>query len=150
MDSEASKQVERFHKAFFEFRRGFEAEILHKMNAQITGPQMFMLLFISQRDTCKLTHLAEKMEVKPSAVTVMIDRLEKMGYVTRTHDTVDRRSVLVTATDAGKAVLEKATAERNRILGTYLSRLEPEEVELISHFFEKMTQTEKTGGTPRE
>jgi DNA-binding MarR family transcriptional regulator len=108
------------------------------MGAQITPPQMFMLNYINKEKLCRLTQLADKMEVKPSAVTVMIDRLEKSGYVTRVHDTVDRRSILVKITPAGMDILARATAVRNRIIGHYLSRLETEEIEEVTALLEKM------------
>lgn len=90
-----------------------------------------------------LTQLAEKMEVKPSAITVMIDRLEKAGYVKRTHGTVDRRSVLVEVTSLGNETLEKAILERNEILKTYLLRLKPEEILTFTELLEKVAGLEK-------
>ncbi|QJD84904.1 MarR family winged helix-turn-helix transcriptional regulator [Cohnella herbarum] len=130
--------TQRFHQALQAFKRSSESDILNKMQAQITPPQIFMLYYINKLGGCKLTQLAEKMEVKPSAVTVMIDRLEKSGYVTRSHDTVDRRAILVEATPAGKEVLEKAIQERNEIIGHYLSRLEQEEARILTELLEKM------------
>jgi DNA-binding MarR family transcriptional regulator len=130
--------LHRFQVALESLKRGVNSDLLQKMDSQVTGPQIYMLYYINQQETCKLTQLAEKMEVKPSAITVMIDRLEKHGFVKRTHDTVDRRSVLVQVTPAGKEVLEKAMRQRNEILGTYLSRLEPTERLLIAELLEKM------------
>jgi len=135
--------VERFHDALQALRRAVEAELLQEIQDQITGPQMFMLYYIDQLGPCKLTELAEKLEVKPSAVTVMIDRLEKAGFVERTHDTVDRRAVRVEATPIGREVLEKAVAKRNEIIGAYLSRLGPGEAWQVTALLEKMVQPKR-------
>lgn len=140
------EKVQRFQTAYQAFKRGLESDIYNKMKARITAPQMFMLYYVDKLGACKLTQIAEKMEVKPSAVTVMIDRLEKSGYVRRVHDTVDRRAVLVEATDAGKAVLEQAIRERNELIGRYLSKLDPDEVRLLTELLEKMM----TGEPPNQ
>jgi MarR family transcriptional regulator, organic hydroperoxide resistance regulator len=133
--------VERFQHAIQTIRRSLESQVLQRMKSDITAPQMFVLYFIHQKMKCKLTQIAEKMEVKPSAVTVMIDRLENAGYVRRVSDPADRRSTLVELTPEGQQVLDKAVSQRNEILSTFLSKLEPEEQELVTGLLEKMTQT---------
>ncbi|GAB2696482.1 MarR family winged helix-turn-helix transcriptional regulator [Paenibacillus thermoaerophilus] len=131
-------RVERIYVALKQFKRNMESELLQNIDADITGPQMFMLCSISQQEKCRLAQLADRMEVKPSAITVMIDRLEKPGYVKRVPDPSDRRSTLVEITPAGQEVLEKAIRKRNEILRSYLSRLQPEEVELFAELLEKL------------
>lgn len=133
--------VERFSHALQTIRRGLDSQVIQRMNSDVTAPQMFVLYFIHQKEKCKLTHIAEKMDVKPSAVTVMIDRLENAGYVNRSSDPADRRSILVELTPQGKQVLDKAVRQRNEILSTYLAKLEPQEQELITQLLEKMVQS---------
>lgn len=135
--------VNRFQIAIQLLKRNIESDVQNKVESPITRPQTFMLYALNKFGQCKLSQLAEMMEVKPSAITVMIDRLEGAGYVKRTHGTVDRRSVLVEMTPLGKEVLEKAIQERNRILETYLSRLEQEEIRLVTELLEKMVAPEK-------
>ena len=135
--------VQRIQIALHVLKRNINADFLKATNFNITGPQMFMLHLIHKEEKCKLALLAEKMEVKPSAITVMIDRLEKAGYVERTHDEQDRRSVLVRVTDSGKEVLLKAGQERNRILKSYLEQLNENEVHTFARLLEKMVNTKK-------
>jgi len=135
--------VDRIQIAFQQFKRNMESDSSYTAESPITRPQLFMLYVINNNEKCKLAQLAEKMEVKPSAITVMIDRLEKAGYVKRSHDTVDRRSVLVEATPLGKEVLAKAIQERNEILKTYLTRLDREEVQLFTELLEKVVGPER-------
>ena len=67
-----------------------------------------MLAMISKEHTPKQSHLADKLGVKPSAITVMIDRLVQSGHVIRKHHETDRRIVLVENTAEGKAILAQA------------------------------------------
>ena len=45
--------------------------------------------------------LGERLSMSPGAITAMIDRLERRGYVERTPNPEDRRSALVNITKAG-------------------------------------------------
>ncbi len=56
-----------------------------------------------------------RLQVHPTSVTSLIDRLERTGYVTRAPHPTDRRTTLATITDAGRAVAEQATRELNAI-----------------------------------
>src|SRR2546423_2235805 len=47
--------------------------------------------------------LAAKLGLTTGSVTAMLDRLAKLGYLTRTPDPADRRKVLVSATEELKA-----------------------------------------------
>jgi DNA-binding MarR family transcriptional regulator len=78
------------------------------------------------------------MEVKPSAISVMIDRLEKAELVKRSYFLVDRRSVFVEVTEKGKQLLRKEKAIRNSIIESYLSKLDKEEARLLTELLEKM------------
>ncbi|MDQ1914408.1 MarR family transcriptional regulator [Paenibacillus sp. GD4] len=137
-----STLVDRIHTAVQSFRRGIEAGIMQSVGTDITAPQMFMLYFINQKEKCKLTQIAERLGVKPSAVTVMIDRLENAGYVVRGDDPLDRRSILVELTDSGREVLARAVAKRNEIISSYFTKLQPDERELVTRLMEKMVEDE--------
>jgi DNA-binding MarR family transcriptional regulator len=109
-----------------------------KEENQITKPQFFLLYYINQLGSCKLTQLAEKMDVKPSAISVMIDRMEKAGFVTRTYFVVDRRSVLIQVTPLGKQIIAEEIGLRNKIIEGYLSNLNKEEAIILTELLEKM------------
>lgn len=137
--------VQRFQEALQRFNRCLGSEMLHKMKAPITVPQIFMLHFIDEQGESNVTQLAGNLGVKPSAVTVMINRLVKLGYAERSQDTADRRAVRIQATPLGQEVLEQANRDQMEIVGKYLSRLEPHEALAITELLEKMTKHEKGG-----
>lgn len=133
--------VSRFQRSVTQLNRLFASEIVDRLDSQVTGTQMYMLHYIRQSERCRLTELAEKLDVKPSAVTVMIDRLVKSDYVVRTHDTDDRRVILVELTPTGIEILEKAQAMREEIVGAYLDKLDPDEIRIATEVLEKMVLT---------
>jgi DNA-binding MarR family transcriptional regulator len=113
-------------------------EKLDQMGLGLTGPQFFMLHLVSELEPCKSTALAEKMDVKPSAITVMIDRLVQSGFVSRHPDEHDRRVVLVRLTESGRNVLEKLSGMRREMLRQSFANLTQEETDTFVTLFEKM------------
>ena len=61
-----------------------------------------------------MARLGSLLQVHPTSVTSAVDRLVRQGYVRRERSAADRRVVLASLTDAGRAVVEEATAGLNR------------------------------------
>lgn len=130
--------VERIQTSFQLLKRSWDSEVFSKIKMPITKPQLYLLYVIQRHERCRLSKLAEIIEVKPSAITVMIDRLEKAGYVKRAHDPLDRRSILVELTPKGRTILEETMKKRNEVLKEQLLQLKPEEVQLLAELLEKL------------
>ena len=120
--------------------RKIQHEFTERMELPITGPQFFILHLLNRKDRWKVTELAEKMCVKPSAITIMIDRLCHIELVHRERDEKDRRVVFMSLTDHGKKILKEAEEKRNEILLHHLSQLEPGELETFVTISEKLAR----------
>ena len=59
----------------------------------------------------KVSELSKQLKITSAAVTHVIQSLEHDGYITRTMDASDRRSILVTATDDGHRFVEAREKE---------------------------------------
>ncbi|UQZ84156.1 putative HTH-type transcriptional regulator YusO [Paenibacillus konkukensis] len=140
MQSE-NNQTERFEKALWTSVRKLGPELTAHLSVPLTKQQFFMLYFISNKGVCKVSELAEQMEVKPSAITVMIDRLIKHGVAERRHDDKDRRVVWIELTDKGREVLEEIKIVRKQTIGRYLADIEPQRLELFLDVFEQISET---------
>ena len=68
------------------------------------------LLGILRDRTPSIKELASFLQLDKSSVTGLVDRAQERGFVTRTASTLDRRSVQVTITAAGRQLVEGATA----------------------------------------
>src|SRR3954454_20906286 len=76
--------------------------------------EILRLLAFTRAGALPMTRLGSLLQVHPTSVTSAVDRLEKQGFVRRTRGESDRRVVLCAITDAGRAVVEKATEQLNR------------------------------------
>jgi DNA-binding MarR family transcriptional regulator len=67
----------------------------------ISFAQFFLLSYLSTSKELTMTDIARKMGHSTAAATGLVDRLEKLGYMERTHAIDDRRKVLVRITAKG-------------------------------------------------
>jgi len=58
--------------------------------------------------------LSERLQVKHHTAVSLVDKLEALRFVRRTHGTVDRRQVFVSLTTAGSRVLAKVAVLHRR------------------------------------
>ncbi|KRE83926.1 hypothetical protein ASG89_12505 [Paenibacillus sp. Soil766] len=139
MEDELTDYTNRFRTAFEMAHRKLAHIVIAEIDSEITPRHLFMLAMISKEKSPKQSQLAEKLGVKPSAITVMIDRLVQSGHVVRLHHETDRRIVLVENTAKGDAILAEATEIQKKVIARGLSQLPPEELPIFISAFEKFT-----------
>jgi DNA-binding MarR family transcriptional regulator len=94
----------------------------------LDGPRASLLSVLVFGGPQPATRLAAAEQVSPPAITKLVTALERDGLATRDRSPGDRRVVLVTATDAGRAVLEGGRAARVRAVAALLDGLSPAEL----------------------
>jgi DNA-binding MarR family transcriptional regulator len=70
-----------------------------------------VLLTFSRAGALPLGKMGQRLQVHPTSVTSIVDRLEAAGLVVRRPHPQDGRAVLAEITEAGRAVVEAATAD---------------------------------------
>jgi DNA-binding MarR family transcriptional regulator len=73
--------------------------------------EALVLLVFSSRGELPLGKMGERLQVHPTSITSIVQRLEASGLVTRRPHPEDGRAVLCAITDKGRAVVRSATAE---------------------------------------
>lgn len=97
------------YRIFLEILRLYHHK-MHKLLEEINlYPGQPPLLFtLSKKDGQSQKELAEKLNVRPSTMTVMLNRMEKGNFVERRQDLEDQRISRVYITEAGKEICEKS------------------------------------------
>jgi DNA-binding MarR family transcriptional regulator len=90
-------------------------EVLKPYDLRFPRYEALMLLFYSRTGSLPLGKMGVRLQVHPTSMTSLIDRLEKTGYVTRAPHPTDRRTTLATITPAGRTVADEATHALNAI-----------------------------------
>jgi DNA-binding MarR family transcriptional regulator len=73
--------------------------------------EALVLLTFSRTGSLPLGRMGERLQVHPTSITSIVQRLVAAGFVRRDPNPADGRGVLATLTDAGRGVVEAATAD---------------------------------------
>jgi DNA-binding MarR family transcriptional regulator len=73
--------------------------------------EALVLLVFSARGSLPMGKMGERLQVHPTSITSIINRLEAAELVVRRPHPEDRRAVLAEVTDAGRRLVEAATAD---------------------------------------
>ena len=91
----------------------------------MSWPQgMSLLLLRAQDEPTTASHLVEQLGLGRTAMTAVVDRLERRGWVCRVPHHRDRRVSLLQLTDDGRRVADEITAALGSAFGGVLSRSE--------------------------
>ena len=135
--SEKENQLNEIESILISTIRTIMSEVTQHQDLGITGSQFHLLNKIEKEKVTNVKHLAEVLNVKPSAITVMLERLVQHGLVSRVQDTRDRRAVAVTLTEEGENVLKKARENSKTILRKYAALLDDYELQALNSILHK-------------
>ena len=87
----------------------------------LDGPRASLLSVLVFAGPQPVTQLAKLEQVSAPAITKMVSTLESAGLAQRERSETDRRVVIVSATPAGKRLLERGRAARVRAIAALLA-----------------------------
>jgi len=109
------------------------------------GGQIETLGFLVRDGAQSIAELARRRRIRHQSMSGTVAELEARGWVTRSPDPADRRSVVVAATDAGTAAIEESRSSRSgTILRAAEDALTAEERDLLARvpeLFDKLGAT---------
>jgi len=100
------------------------------------------LLYINDHKGTSPTCLAKNFNVTPATVTIQIDRLITKGYVVKTINHKDKRSVNLSLSRETKSNLEKIVEKRLKLYDSVFETLTKADQEMLIQIIEKI---EKAG-----
>jgi DNA-binding MarR family transcriptional regulator len=80
----------------------------------------------------RITELAELEGLAQPTMTLLVQRLQQQGLVTRERQAEDGRVVLVNLTEAGTVALEDYRAQASAALSSYLAEMPDEQIEALT------------------
>jgi DNA-binding MarR family transcriptional regulator len=109
-----------------EFTKDYGKEI-YKL--KMTPPQFITLDLLNKHGESKMTDLAHYINVTTAAMTGVVDRLVRDGYVSRNSDPEDRRIIKVALTAKGNRVVKDIVERRKAMTMKMFSLISQEERE---------------------
>ena len=123
--AEAARELmEHYPKIFFTCHRRHVRD--KSTQAVLSAHQASILDHLDEIEPTSLSRLAMHMGVTASTMSLSIDRLERLGYVTRQRDPDDGRKVGLRLTDHGVRLKESQSVLEPEIVRSMLARLAPD------------------------
>ena len=107
---------------------------------KVSFAQFFLLGHLCSLGPTGMSRIAELMGHSTPAATGLVQRLEKLGHVRRSHEKNDRRRVTVTATPKGARLVERIRQEMVKNLEKVMQLLEPWEQRAWLDIYQKITE----------
>ncbi|MFG3034727.1 MarR family winged helix-turn-helix transcriptional regulator [Streptomyces sp. NPDC048253] len=121
-----------------------QQEMAQRLGLNVTDLTCFAYVIQAGEDLLTAGDLATRVHVTTGAVTGILNRLERAGYVTRRPDPADRRRVRV-------AAIPSAVARVHALYAPYYARLDalfadysPEETAVLTDWFTRATTLANT------
>lgn len=105
---------------------------------EISINDMHIIDAIGIEDSKNMSTVAKAMSVTVGTLTTAINNLVKKGYVSRVRSAEDKRVVLLSLTDKGRAAYEKHADFHRRMVQTVMEGFEGEEMDILVRALEKL------------
>ena len=111
----------------------------------ITYPQYLVLMVLWEKDNQPVNDIAHRLLLETNTVTPLLQRMEKLGIVSRNKGTQDKRQQIVSLTKKGKQLEEEAFAQIPSGMGEQLSAcpLKQEDYQHLSQDLDFIIETLK-------
>ncbi|PRR79820.1 MarR family winged helix-turn-helix transcriptional regulator [Clostridium vincentii] len=100
-------------------------------NCGITVTQLAVVNILGKRDRVKLNELSEELKITPTAVSLIVNRLESQGVIERVRSEEDKRVVYAKLSDKFKATHGNLDNNINGFLSLLLKTKNEKEVQKI-------------------
>ncbi|MFH1837494.1 MAG: MarR family transcriptional regulator [Candidatus Omnitrophota bacterium] len=121
------KEVEKIHPLILREITMKQMSIFSEDKMSVT--HMVVLDLLKERGSCKMGDIAKALHITMSAVTGIVDKMNRIELVKRERSSEDRRIVWVSLLPKGKKIIEKINRERVSAVNTLFSGLMSEEKE---------------------
>ncbi|WP_030806278.1 MarR family transcriptional regulator [Streptomyces sp. NRRL F-2799] len=116
-----------------------QQEMARRLGLTVTDLTCFGYVLQAGPDLLTAGDLASRIQVTTGAVTGILNRLERAGFVTRRPDPTDRRRVRVAAVPAAVSRVEAAYGPHYVRLMTLFADYSPSELAVITDWFTRAT-----------
>ncbi|QGU94304.1 MarR family transcriptional regulator [Clostridium bovifaecis] len=104
----------------------------------VTKVQWIALYYVGKYEKISQVELANYMNVKPSTVARLIDRMEREEYLTRLRSSEDRRVIYLTLSEKGRKLREELLPEGQRMSELVRQGISDEDIAVFKNVLKTM------------
>ncbi len=106
----------------------------------VTRVQWIAMYYLDKHTSLSQIELAEKMDIKPSSMARLVDRLERDGYAERAKAPEDRRMFYVTLTNKGRIFWKEILPAGEKMGDIFSKDICFEDLEIFKKVLNKMVE----------
>ncbi len=100
----------------------------------LTSAQPGVLFFLGRTDGALIGDISAALDLVPSAITGLADRMERAGLIKRKRDDEDGRAQRVYLTETGEKIRKRAVAQARAINATLMQGFSSDEIDVVSRW----------------
>ena len=105
---------------------------------ELTFGQMRLLFLLKRRGPSPMSHVADWLGVGLPAASGIVERVERHGFVARSHRQDDRRIVECCLTDTGHELIAEMAGLRHKVMRQFLEVLSDEELAQMTRLVKRV------------
>ncbi|RUT36005.1 MarR family transcriptional regulator [Paenibacillus zeisoli] len=133
-----------FARLWAKLTKNYQMHMESELSPSLTGAQLSVLELLEENKKMKPSDLIPYLATTPAAVTMLLDRMEKAGLITRERDLEDRRIVWISITEKGREETNRGLQIRNDFLGNVLDQISSHNQQLLIFLLGKITSSNET------
>lgn len=110
----------------------------HIPDSQLTAAQFVSLCAVRDLETCSLSDIVKVTAIDQATIRGIVERLKARDLIALSHDSADRRKVLVSLSDAGRALVSENVPFASQITEATYGNLNPAERVALVFLLRKM------------
>lgn len=119
-----------------------QADARLRAEAGVTAAQSAVLFLLMRRGERRMGSISDTLALGAPAVTGLVSRMEAIGLVSRGPDSQDKRSAIVTLTEAGRELAIKADQTLRDINLELAERLGEDDAEMLHALLSRLNMDE--------
>ncbi|MBR8311983.1 MarR family transcriptional regulator [Burkholderia dolosa] len=111
-----------------------------ELDAQTSAAQAGVLFYLAKQDGALIGEVGAALQLAPSAMTGLADRMAKAGLLTRHADSDDGRATRLFVTDEGRAALRRARVLLRELNGKLCDGFSDDELDVVARWLHALQQ----------
>ncbi|WP_138495884.1 MarR family winged helix-turn-helix transcriptional regulator [Paenibacillus pinistramenti] len=135
--------TEEFARLWARLSKEYQSHMENELSPSLTEAQLTVLELLGDQKKMKPSDMIPFLNTTPAAVTMLLDRMEKGGLISRERDEADRRIVWITITEKGGEQVKRGREVRTEFLGHMLDRISTHNQQLLLFLLGKITAVQE-------
>lgn len=100
--------------------------------------QFMVLEALYSKGKLSISEVRDAILSSVGTISLVVNNLEKMGYVKREADPNDKRICILSLTDSGKSIISEIVPENEEMINNYMEKLDSEEIKTLLDLLKKL------------